>query len=366
MAEEGLQLVPEYPSADGVEEEVDGETGNVQRPGVIPEDLKIRPVDVDEPGQDELIQDEVDQRRNVEQDVAGGDENKYDRQLNVLFVLPHRPLLLYRQVVVVVEGSSRDGTASVGVSPVLVDRHRRRRRCRLRQGQLPSLPLGLRQPRHSDDDEDVQDGNDDDGNHTEHRHLDDVQNGKDVFVFDADAADVVVVDDPDADGVVRGDAGADHDQQGEARRAGTTDSEQLLELDRQEHRYRSLDGEEQDQTGRVVGEQVAQVLEQYARRGTAVDDVRRYGREVPAAHRRQRTRREDADQVDGIGGGERQQVDVRGRRLHLLRRENDDADGVARQADDHAGDRGEEEDAQGQKDPGVVRSAEVAQVEDRR
>jgi len=68
----------------------------------------------------------------------------------------------------------------------------------------------------------------------------------------------------------------------------TADRAQLLVAHRSEHGDGTLDRECEDDARRVVGEQVAQVLQQNARHVAAVDDVQCRLDEVPAAQRRQR------------------------------------------------------------------------------
>ena len=75
-----------------------------------------------------------------------------------------------------------------------------------------------------------------------------------------DGADVVVGVETDHDDVIRSDTDGDHGERRRADEARARHRAALLERDRVEHGHAALDGERQDQTGRVVGEQVAEVL----------------------------------------------------------------------------------------------------------
>ena len=80
-----------------------------------------------------------------------------------------------------------------------------------------------------------------------------------------DGADVVVGVETDHDDVIRSDTDGDHGERRRADKARARHRAALLERDRVEHGHAALDGERQDQTGqdqtgRVVGEQVAEVL----------------------------------------------------------------------------------------------------------
>lgn len=158
-------------------------------------------------------------------------------------------------------------------------------------------------------------------------------------------ADVVVGIKADHDEVVGSDADRD-----DGKHAGTDDARSrhralLFERDRVENGETTLDGERQDQTGRVVGEQVAQVLLRDAEELAVVDKVDRRVRKEPAAGGGQQATDEHADQVDGVRDGEREQVDVGRQLAHLGRREHQHAEGVADQAGHDERQRRGEEDA---------------------
>ena len=79
-----------------------------------------------------------------------------------------------------------------------------------------------------------------------------------------DGADVVVGVEADHYDVIGSDADGDDGEGRGAEEAGASHGAALLERDRVEDGQTALDGERQDQTGRVVGEQVGQVLLQDA------------------------------------------------------------------------------------------------------
>jgi len=164
-------------------------------------------------------------------------------------------------------------------------------------------------------------------------------------LFD-DGADVEVGVKADHDGVIRRNARADDGKHGGADDTRSRHRAAVLELDREENGVASLDGEGEDETGGVVGEQVAEVLLEHAEELAVVDEVERRGAgEVPAAGGRQQAAEQDADQVDGVGDGQRQQVDVGRHLTHLGRREDEHAERVADQTGSDEQQRRADEDA---------------------
>ena len=85
-AQQTEQLFAKHPAADRVQKEVDGESGDVQRLGVVSEDVEEREPDVDDSRPLHLEQHEVDENRQIEQDVGGRDKDEDDGQLEVSFV----------------------------------------------------------------------------------------------------------------------------------------------------------------------------------------------------------------------------------------------------------------------------------------
>ena len=125
-----------------------------------------------------------------------------------------------------------------------------------------------------------------------------------------DGADVVVGIKAYHDGVVRSNTDPDDGEHGRADVAGSRHRASLLEHHRVENSVATLDGERQDQTGGVVGEQVANVLLENAEELDPVDQVERNVREIPAADGRQQTSKENAEEVQRVGHGEGEQIDV--------------------------------------------------------
>jgi len=150
-------------------------------------------------------------------------------------------------------------------------------------------------------------------------------------LFD-DGADVVAGIKANHDDVVWSNANPDYGEHGRTDDARSRHRAALLEHDRVEDGVPALDGERQDQAGGQVGEQVAEVLLQNAEELAAVDEVERRVREVPAPSGGQQAAEDDADEVERVGDGEREEVDVGRQLTHLGRREDHHAESVADQA----------------------------------
>lgn len=133
----------------------------------------------------------------------------------------------------------------------------------------------------------------------------------------------------------------------EDRRTGDSrapNSTQLLELDREENGDTAFDGEGKNEAGGVVGEQIGQVLEEDADEVATINDVRLAFDEEPAAHDRQRLGEEDADKIERVGGCKQEKVGIGRDGQHVLRREDEHAEGVADQSDEDKEKRREEVD----------------------
>jgi len=127
-----------------------------------------------------------------------------------------------------------------------------------------------------------------------------------LFVLFENGADVVVGVEADHDGVVGRNARRDDGKHGGADQPGARYREPLLELEREEDGIDALDGKGENQAGRVVGEQVAEVLLEDAEELAPVDQVERRVGEVPAPRGSQQATEQDADQVEGVRHGQSQ------------------------------------------------------------
>jgi len=94
------QLVAEHSTADRVQEEVDGEAGDVQRSAVVANDVQRLERHRDESRQLDLVHDEVQQDRDVGENVAGRDENQDDGQLHVSVFGVHLASRRFRRLAV--------------------------------------------------------------------------------------------------------------------------------------------------------------------------------------------------------------------------------------------------------------------------
>lgn len=137
--------------------------------------------------------------------------------------------------------------------------------------------------------------------------------------------DVVVDVATHEEGVVGGDAEGDEDEGGGADDPCSAVGARALEGDREIGGCVSLDREAEYETRRVVGEKVVAVLEDLADDGVPVDDVEAGIGEVQAAKRREDLRQENADEEEGVGNGENQEVDVGGVTQHRLRGKDEEA-----------------------------------------
>jgi len=81
--EQGNELLAKHAAADRVQEKVDGEACHVQRLGVVAEHVEKSEADVDNARPLHLEDDEVDEDRQVEQDVGRRDEDQDDGQLEI-------------------------------------------------------------------------------------------------------------------------------------------------------------------------------------------------------------------------------------------------------------------------------------------
>ena len=133
------------------------------------------------------------------------------------------------------------------------------------------------------------------------------------------------------------DANGHHGEHDGAHDPRQTHRRQLLHLHREVDGDEALDGEGEDEAGREVGEQVGEVLQQLAHQRATVLDVDGAFAEVHAAQRREDLGEHDADQVERVGRGERQQVDARRDLTHVLRREDEHVEQVRHQThrDEH-------------------------------
>ena len=310
-------MISENSTADGVEKEIDGEPGDVERLGVVAEDGQSLIGDVDAFGELALGQDEMNEYGNVRDDVGTGNKDEDDGQLEVP-VLLLVPLLLLRLVHVVDQMT----------------------------GRLTSAHPGAGQLGHTGDDERVQYGDEDDWDHAEDHHLDDVEDGKGGFVFLLDGAEVVVVVEADEYGMVGSDCRRHYGEDDQTGGLGTPHVAQFLEADGQENCHSPFDREDQDDAGGIIGKQIGEVLEEDAHDGTPVDDIRFDPDEVPASHHGQSLGEKHTDQVQRVRDGQYEEVDVGRYGLHLLRREHEHVEDIADQSDDDESQRREEVDLQ--------------------
>jgi len=153
-------------------------------------------------------------------------------------------------------------------------------------------------------------------------------------MFD-DGADFVVDVKADHDQVMRSDADGNDGERCSADDARSGHRTALLERDRIKHSQAAFNGELKDEAGRVVGKQVAEVLLQDAEELAVVDEVEMGVREEPTASGRQEPTEQDADQVDRVGDGQGEQVDVGRHLAHLVRRKHEHAQRVADETGRH-------------------------------
>lgn len=144
-------------------------------------------------------------------------------------------------------------------------------------------------------------------------------------MFDEYDADVIVDVATHEEGVVGRNEEGDEDEGGGADDPSPAVGASALEGDREIGGRVSLDREAEYETRRVVREQVVAVLEDLADDGVPVDDVEAGIGEVETAKRREDLRQENADEEEGVGNGENQEVDVGGETQHSLRGKDEEA-----------------------------------------
>lgn len=195
----------EHVTADGVQKEVDGVTGDVEDAGVVQghDDRPLR--NVNDLGQGQLLKDEVSQNGNVKNDVSGRDNYQHNSQLEAAFLMV---------VVVMMMTTTR---------VVLII-------TRLRPHHLPLFALDLR---HAKDYEYVQDGDYGYGKNSEQERLHCVEDGERFLVFPEHCAHVILFQSPDVHHVIGCDEDADDDEDGGAGESGAQHRAHLFEPDRQ-------------------------------------------------------------------------------------------------------------------------------------